>query len=113
MGLAHTCGRTPLRRTVVPRQACSNVSSTPERLNRAGIGEPDGHNQLDTGAAQTSIPLDWVIHFVPALHSTPEHGHVVKALFRKDCRRAPRALLSSSNSYYRPSLDVSQLSHFF
>src|ERR1700682_668943 len=56
-----------------------------------------------------SIPLDWIDRLVPTFHAAAQNSYVLATLVREHFRRACRALLSSSNSYYRPLLDVSQL----
>jgi hypothetical protein len=67
----------------------------------------DGH-----GNPKISIPLDWIACLVPALHPAMQNCYLLESRFREHFRRARRALLSSSNGYYRLPLDLGKLSDF-
>jgi hypothetical protein len=64
------------------------------------------------GNPTISIPLDWIARLVPTFHPATQNRYLLEPLFREHFRRARRALLSSSNSYYRLPLDLGQLSDF-
>jgi hypothetical protein len=64
------------------------------------------------GNPKISIPLDWIARLVPTFHPATQNRYLLEPRSRKYFRRARRALLTSSNGYYRLPLNLGQLSDF-
>jgi len=59
-----------------------------------------------------SIPFDQIACLIPSFLPVTQSRYLLKTCFREHLRSARRALLSSSNGNYRPSLELSQLPDF-
>src|SRR5437879_740500 len=109
MGDARTVGRSRLRGRTA---RALGKRKRPNRRARILLPQAERSLRLIVVAIPTSSPLDRITCLVPILHPAAQNAYLLEPCFRKHFRRARRALLDSSNGYYRSRLALVQIPDF-